>query len=57
MRQGAVIPFSNKYLFVYPSGQIGNRTIYYGDYSDELTYACTAEKLEILVERFYSPTF
>jgi hypothetical protein len=57
MRQGAVIPFTNKYLFVYPEGQTGNRTIYHGDYSDELSYNCIVGKMEIMVERFYSPTF
>jgi hypothetical protein len=53
MRNGSVIPFINKYMFVYPEGTQDNRTIYNEDFSDELSYTCTKDRIEISVVRFY----
>jgi hypothetical protein len=40
-------------MFVYPEGTQDNRTIYNEDFSDELSYTCTKDRIEISVVRFY----
>lgn len=53
MRNGSVIPTTNKYTFVYPEGINGSETIYNEEYSDEISYSCANGKIEISVTRYY----